>query len=106
MHEYIIGATRSGKTNYMLSELPESRFAFIDKHGTAARQIADAMHCIYWRPADLDHVVALNPLQNVTPDDRWKVTADIVSVFQRYLATRARNASTVVPSAGIGAPAA
>jgi hypothetical protein len=79
-HIYIIGATRSGKTNYMLSEV-EGAFAFIDKHGTAARQIADAMKCVYWRPADLEYVVALNPLQNVPPDERWKVTADIVAIF-------------------------
>jgi adenosyl cobinamide kinase/adenosyl cobinamide phosphate guanylyltransferase len=44
MHTYIIGATRSGKSNYLLSliEETESPFCFIDKHGTAARQIADA----------------------------------------------------------------
>src|SRR2546422_715032 len=80
MHTYIIGATRSGKTNHMLSQA-EGAFCFIDKHGEAARQIADAMPCIYWRPADLSHVISLNPLQNVPPDERWKVTADIVSIF-------------------------
>jgi hypothetical protein len=79
-HSYIIGATRSDKTNYMLSQL-EGAFAFIDKHGDAARQIADSMPCLYWRPADLNHIVAFNPLQGVHPDQRWKVTADIVSIF-------------------------
>src|SRR6266849_1601051 len=42
MHVYVIGATRSGKTNYLLSQI-ESPFAFIDKHGQAARQLADAL---------------------------------------------------------------
>jgi hypothetical protein len=56
-------------------------FAFIDKHGEAARQIADAMPCIYWRPAGLFYIISLNPLQNVAPDDRWKRTAEIVSIF-------------------------
>lgn len=80
MHSYVIGATRSGKTNFLLSTV-EEHFAFIDKHGQAARQLADAFPCIYWRPADLSHIVSLNPLQNVPPDERWRVTANIVSVF-------------------------
>jgi hypothetical protein len=53
MHTYCIGATRAGKTNYLLSFFnPEGAYCFIDKHGEAARQIADAMECIYWRPAE------------------------------------------------------
>jgi hypothetical protein len=79
-HQYIIGATRSGKSNYMES-LAEGAFCFIDKHGTTARRLADAMPCIYWRPADLDFPVGLNPLANVPQDMRWKVTADIVAIF-------------------------
>ena len=47
----------------------------------AARQLADSRPCIYWRPADLSHSVGFNPLENVLRDERWKVTADIVSVF-------------------------
>ena len=81
MHVYCIGATRSGKTNYLLSQLPTDAFCFIDKHGQAAQQIADAMPCIYWRPADLSYIISLNPLQNVPPDERWKRTAEIVSIF-------------------------
>jgi hypothetical protein len=38
VHSYVIGATRSGKTNYLLSQLPPGAFAFIDKHGQAAQQ--------------------------------------------------------------------
>lgn len=41
MHTYVIGATGSGKSNYLLSEM-EGAFAFLDKHRTTARQIADA----------------------------------------------------------------
>lgn len=80
MHTYIIGATRSGKTNHMLS-LVSGAFCFIDKHGEAAQQIADAIPCVYWRPADLSHIISLNPLQNVLPDDRWRRTAEMVSIF-------------------------
>jgi hypothetical protein len=59
----------------MLSEA-DGAFAFIDKHGQAARQLADSRECIYWRPADLSHPVGFNPLENVPPDERWKVTSD------------------------------
>jgi hypothetical protein len=72
MHVEIIGATRSGKTNYILSEIDKSDepFCFLDKHGNAARQLADSRECIYWRAADLSHTVGLNPLQDVPPDER------------------------------------
>jgi TraM recognition site of TraD and TraG len=79
-HTYVIGATGTGKTNFLLSQM-QGAFCFIDKHGVAARQIADAIPCVYWRPADLSYPIGLNPLQNVPPDERWKVVADIVSIF-------------------------
>ena len=90
MHTYILGSTRSGKSNYLLSLIQDSQgaFAFIDKHGEAARQIADAYPVIYWKPADLSHIISLNPLQNVAPDERWKRTADLVSIFSDNHASR------------------
>ncbi len=87
-HVYAIGGTGSGKTTWleslMAGDLTEGRgFCYIDKHGDSAKRIADhsPQPHIYWRPASLSHVVGLNPLHNVPPDDRWKVTANIVSVF-------------------------
>ncbi|CCD89869.1 conserved protein of unknown function; putative P-loop containing nucleoside triphosphate hydrolases [Bradyrhizobium sp. ORS 285] len=80
-HTYIVGASGSGKTTEILSEAPERGFAFLDKHGEAARRLADSRECIYWRPADLSFPVGFNPLENAPPDDRWKVTAAIVSIF-------------------------
>jgi hypothetical protein len=40
MHQYIVGATKTGKTNYILDTIEEP-FRFIDKHGNAARDLAD-----------------------------------------------------------------
>ena len=68
----------------MAADIEERRgFCYLDKHGDSAKRIADGspQPIIYWRPATLSHVIGLNPLQNVAPDDRWKVTANIVSVF-------------------------
>jgi hypothetical protein len=58
-------------------------FCYLDKHGDSAKRIADSspQPIIYWRPASLSHVIGINPLHNIEPDERWKVTANIVSVF-------------------------
>jgi DNA helicase HerA-like ATPase len=82
-HSYVIGASGTGKTNFLLSLMAQERsgFCFIDKHGDAAKLIADSRRCIYWRPADLEYPIGLNPLQAVPPDERWKVTADITAIF-------------------------
>jgi hypothetical protein len=50
MHTYIIGATRSGKTNHMLS-LVSGAFCFTDKHGEAGDCRRDRVHLL--APADL-----------------------------------------------------
>jgi hypothetical protein len=87
-HTYTIGGTGTGKTTWleslMAQDLESARgFCFIDKRGDSAKRIADSapQNIIYWRPADLAFPIGLNPLQNVAPDERWPVTADIVSVF-------------------------
>ena len=87
-HAYALGGTGSGKTTWleslMAADLAERRgFCYLDKHGDSAKRIADSspQPIIYWQPASLSHVIGLNPLHNVPPDERWKVTANIVSVF-------------------------
>jgi hypothetical protein len=83
-HMYVLGQTGSGKTNFLESLMQQSDgFCYIDKHGDSAKRIADSASrpIIYWKPADLSHTIALNPLQNVHPDERWKVAAEIVSTF-------------------------
>lgn len=87
-HQYVIGASGGGRTNYletlMAQDLAAGRgLCFIDKHGDSAKRIADSAEqpIIYWKPADLSYMIGLNPLQNVPPDERWRVTAEIVSVF-------------------------
>lgn len=81
-HLYIIGGTGSGKTNLLKHLMRQSQaFCLIDKEGDLAREIADAMPCIYFRAADFAFPVGLNPLINVPTDDRSRVTADIVELF-------------------------
>jgi hypothetical protein len=87
-HAYAIGGTGAGKTTWleslMADDLAAGRpFCYLDKHGDSAKRIADhsPQPLIYWRPAELSQIVGLNPLESVAPDDRWRVTANIVSVF-------------------------
>jgi hypothetical protein len=87
-HVYAIGGTGAGKTTWLESLMAEDLaarrgFCYVDKHGDSAKRIADSspQPLIYWKPADLSYVIGLNPLHNVPPDERWKVTANIVSVF-------------------------
>jgi len=53
----------------------------IDKEGDAARLIANSMPCVDWRARDYDFPIGLNLLQNVQPDDRSTVSANVVSTF-------------------------
>jgi hypothetical protein len=87
-HAYAIGGTGAGKTTWLESliaaDLAAGRgFCYLDKHGDSAKRIADSspQPLLYWRPTDLSYVVGLNPLHNVPPDERWRVTANVVSVF-------------------------
>jgi len=87
-HVYAIGATGAGKTTWleglMAADLAARRgFCYVDKHGDSAKRVADGspQPIVYWKPADLSYVIGLNPLHNVPPDERWKVTANVVSVF-------------------------
>ena len=87
-HVYAIGGTGAGKTTWpeslMAADLTAGRgFCYLDKHGDSAKRIADSspQPLIYWQPSELSHVIGLNPLFNVPPDERWRVTANIVSVF-------------------------
>lgn len=98
MHVDVVGATRTGKTNYIESQI-EGAFAFIDKHGEAARRIADAFTCVYWRLADLSYPIALNPLQDI-PADLHGLVADRLA----SLPTSGNSASTRRISSTTSAP--
>src|SRR5438045_3492910 len=75
-HLYLIGASGSGKTNLLKHLMNQnSAFCLIDKEGDLAREIADAMPCIYWRARDFEFPVGLNPIVNVEPDDRSRAAA-------------------------------
>jgi hypothetical protein len=76
-HQYVIGASGGGKTNYletlMAQDLAAGRgFCFIDKHGDSAKRIADSAEqsIVYWKPADLSYVISLNQSASERPARR------------------------------------
>jgi len=94
-HTHVIGQTGTGKStllkNLILQDIHAGRgCALIDPHGDLARDLLDHIpparmrDVVYFNPSDLAHPPAFNLLQAVPPDDRDRVTANIVGTF-RYL---------------------
>jgi len=91
-HIYIIGKTGTGKStllyNLMTADLRAGRgFALLDPHGDLAPAVANSApkgrnDIVYIDPADLDHSVGFNPLQQVSADRRHLVATQIVSSFK------------------------
>jgi hypothetical protein len=92
-HLYAIGASGVGKTsfleNLMRQDLDAGRgFCFLDPHGDSSQKIADAIpkhriqDVIYLDPADLSASPSLNLFENIQPDDRPLVAAQIVACFK------------------------
>lgn len=93
-HIYIIGKTGTGKStlisNMAASDARDGNgLALIDPHGDLAEALLDLVpkhrikDVIYFNPADLDHPIAFNPLQNVVPETRHLVVSGLVSVFKK-----------------------
>lgn len=92
-HVHLIGKTGTGKTTLMkaliFDDLSAGRdFALLDPLGGLATEIADAIPVgrndttIYWNPgADLDQVIAFNPLDRVPRDRRPLVADHVVDAF-------------------------
>ncbi|MDP2367235.1 type IV secretory system conjugative DNA transfer family protein [Rhodoferax sp.] len=89
-HVYTIGKTGTGKStlleNWMHGLLASGGgFCFLDPHGQSAEAIADAVPAartndvLYIDPSDPERCPALNVLENVSPDLRPKVAANVVS---------------------------
>lgn len=92
-HIHIIGKTGVGKTSLLsaliFDDLANGRdFALLDPLGGLAEAIVDAVPAwrndstIYWNPgADLEHVIAFNPLDRVPPDRRALIAGHVTDAF-------------------------
>ena len=63
--------------------------ALIDPHGDLAEDVLNYVpkkrieDVIYFNPADTEHPVPFNPLENVHPDYHHLVTSGLISVFKK-----------------------
>ena len=92
-HVYCIGQTGAGKTtllrNLILQDIEAGRgVGVIDPHGDLAHELLDHIpkrrtdDLVYFNPADLEHPVGFNLLEQVPPDKRPLMASSVVSVFK------------------------
>lgn len=93
-HMYIIGKTGMGKStlleNLAIQDIQNGEgVVFIDPHGGTARKLLEYVpehrvrDVIYFAPADLDHPISFNVLENVDPDKRHLVAGGLMNAFKK-----------------------
>jgi hypothetical protein len=92
-HLYLLGRTGTGKTtllkNLIIQDIEAGRgFALLDPHGDLAEEILDYIprwrtkHVVYFAPADLEHPLGFNLLEDVPVDLRPLVVDGVLAVFK------------------------
>lgn len=93
-HMYIIGKTGMGKSellkNIAIQDIQDGRgLAFIDPHGDPVEDLLDYIpperinDVIYINPADLEHPIAFNVMEQVDYDSRHLVADGMMAVFKK-----------------------
>jgi len=91
---YVIGKTGMGKTTLLLNMIINDirngeGVGFIDPHGDASEKLLDYIpnrrvkDVIYFNPADTEHPIGLNVLENVEPERKHLVASHLISSFHR-----------------------
>jgi type IV secretory pathway TraG/TraD family ATPase VirD4 len=94
VHICILGRTGTGKSTLIQTMAGHDiqagqGVAVIDPHGDLAEAILDAVpesridDVVYFNPADLEHPIAFNPLEDVLPDARFLVASGMISVLKK-----------------------
>jgi len=93
-HMYVVGKTGMGKTelekNIAIQDIQDGRgIAYIDPHGDPVEDLFDYIpenrikDVIYINPADLEHPIAFNVMEQVDPDKRHLVADGVMGVFKK-----------------------
>ncbi|MFH1597664.1 MAG: type IV secretion system DNA-binding domain-containing protein [Patescibacteria group bacterium] len=96
-HTYLIGKTGMGKTtvleNMIIQDIRAGKgVAVADPHGDLVDKLIDYIpsyrmnDVIYFNPADVDHPIAFNILENIDPNYRPLVASGLVGVFKKIWA--------------------
>jgi hypothetical protein len=92
-HVYCVGKSGTGKTtlikNLILQDIELGRgVGVIDPHGDLAEALIDAIppwrtdDVVYFHPADLEHPIGFNLLQNVPPERRHRIASGVVGAMK------------------------
>ena len=93
-HVYVIGKTGMGKTalmqNMAIQDIQRGNgIGFVDPHGEAAEGLLDFIpsdrvnDVVYFNPADIDHPIAFNIMEEVDPSHRHLVAGGLMGVFKK-----------------------
>ncbi|MBI2587978.1 type IV secretion system DNA-binding domain-containing protein, partial [Candidatus Azambacteria bacterium] len=93
-HVYVIGKTGTGKSallkNMAINDIRSGRgLGIVDPHGEFAEEILSYVpkdrinDVIYFNPADLDHPIAFNAIEQVGPEHRHLVASGLMGVFKK-----------------------
>jgi len=93
-HVYVIGKTGMGKTalmqNMAIQDIQRGHgIGFVDPHGEAAEGLLDFIPAnrindvVYFNPADIDHPIAFNIMEEVDPSHRHLVAGGLMGVFKK-----------------------
>lgn len=96
-HLYIIGKSGVGKTFLLqlltLSDIYHNHgFAVVDPHGDYAQDVMKYIpehrvdDVVYFNPADLEHPISFNPMENSDPNMRASIASEIVGVLKKMFA--------------------
>ncbi len=93
-HFYVVGKTGMGKTEMLKNMAVQdiqggNGIGFVDPHGEAADELLQFVpterlkDVIYFNPADTDHPIAFNVMENVKAEHRHLVASGLMSVFKK-----------------------
>ncbi|KKW14344.1 MAG: hypothetical protein UY53_C0001G0060 [Parcubacteria group bacterium GW2011_GWA2_50_10] len=93
-HFYVIGKTGMGKTEMLKNMAVQDiklghGIGFVDPHGEAVEELLDFVpearvkDVVYFNPADTEHPIAFNVMEQVDPDKRHMVASGLMSVFKK-----------------------
>ena len=96
-HMYVVGKTGVGKTellkNMIIQDMQHGHgLAFVDPNGDAVEEVLESIpsdrinDIIYFNPADTEHPIAFNILENVDPEYQHLVADGLMGVFTKIWA--------------------
>lgn len=96
-HFYVVGKTGMGKTvmlqNMIIQDIERGEgLAVVDPHGELVEGLLDAIpkhrinDVVYFNPADLEHPIAFNILENVDDEYKHLVSSGLMGVFTKIWA--------------------